>query len=312
MAMMAATSAFAAELAVVSTYTLPTPGEIMTGNETEITVPASAFAEVNAASTIRFNFGEANAEGQIAVALKIGANWTWTDIVNWVEAPAKSYDLTVADLTACPVADAVSSFKERGCFVKGKQHTLVSVEVLADAGSVVEYELVDEFTPAAPVTFDWNTEAVNIPADKFAKATTESKMEILFTAVANPQIQPAVKVGPEYTWTELVPYYNLSGDVFTLKFAELAEFTTKLTSAEFVEALHLDGFYVKGNGFTLNGMKLYNPKGANGISDAIAAEEINLNAPVEIYNLQGMRVNEMTEGNLYIVRQGNLVKKVVK
>lgn len=312
MAMMAATTAFAADLAVVSTYTLPAPGQMMTGDETEITVPSEAFAEVNTKSTLRFNFGQAAAEGQISVALKVGASWTWTEITGWDSAPSESFDLAIADVLKCTPEDAVSSLKERGCFVKGKQHTLVSVQVLADARDVVEYELVNEYTPAEPFVCDWNNDGTNIPASEFAKVNTDSKIEILFTAGSNPQIQPAVKVGADWTWTQLVDSYNLSGSVFTIKIPELSAITTKLTPAEFVDALHLDGLYIKGNGFTFNGMKLYNPKGVDGISDAIATEEIDLNAPVEIYNLQGMRVNEMTEGNLYIVRQGNLVKKMVK
>lgn len=312
MAMMAATTAFAADLAVVSTYTLPTPGQIMTGDETELTIPASAFADVNTKSTVRFNFGEAAAEGQISVAIKVGANWTWTEVTGWDPAPATSFDLAVTDMKNTTPEVAVSTLKERGCYVKGKQHTLVSVQILANADDIITYELVNEFTPAAPVAFTWSTEEYNIPKDEFAKVTEDSKIEILFTAGSNPQIQPAVKVGENYTWTQLVEYYNLSGSTFTLVIPDLSSFTTKVTPAEFVAALHLDGFYVKGNDFTFTGMKLYNPQGTDGIADVVASEEIDFNAPVEIYNIQGMRVNEMAPGALYIVRQGNLVKKVVK
>ena len=38
--------------------------------------------------------------------------------------------------------------------------------------------------------------------------------------------------------------------------------------------------------------------------------ELDLNAPVEYYNLQGVRVENPTSG-LYIRRQGNNVSKVV-
>lgn len=52
-----------------------------------------------------------------------------------------------------------------------------------------------------------------------------------------------------------------------------------------------------------------------GVSDINSEEaaEINFNAPVEVYNLQGVRVADSTENlanGLYIIRQGNAVKKI--
>lgn len=39
---------------------------------------------------------------------------------------------------------------------------------------------------------------------------------------------------------------------------------------------------------------------------------VNNNAPVEVYNLQGIRTNSATGKGVYIIRQGNVVKKVIK
>lgn len=48
------------------------------------------------------------------------------------------------------------------------------------------------------------------------------------------------------------------------------------------------------------------------INSAVESIEIdNANAPVEYYNLQGVRVANPTAGNLYIVRQGNKVSKTI-
>ena len=38
----------------------------------------------------------------------------------------------------------------------------------------------------------------------------------------------------------------------------------------------------------------------------------NTNAPVEYYNLQGIRVNEPTKGGIYIRRQGNVSTKIMR
>ncbi len=307
MAMIAATSAFAADLAVVSTYTLPEPQDIL-----DLEIPASAFADLNANSTIRVNFGETDAEGQVSICCKVGAAWTWTKLIDWTDAPLTSYDYKLADAVepATAVADYLPAIKERGIILQGQKHTVVSVQVLQDAGSIVTYELVDEYTLAAPVTFDWNTEPITIPADKFAKITDKSKIELYYTPGAtNPQMQLATN-DPE--WKTVFDYYNLNeGGVMTIKMDEFAQISQNMTATEFMTSVVKAGLFVKGNDYTFNGMKLYNP-GNSGIADAVASEDIDFNAPVEIYNLQGMRVAEMTEGNLYIVRQGNVVKKIVK
>ena len=38
----------------------------------------------------------------------------------------------------------------------------------------------------------------------------------------------------------------------------------------------------------------------------------NTNAPVEYYNLQGIRVSEPTKGGIYIRRQGNVSTKIMR
>ncbi len=57
--------------------------------------------------------------------------------------------------------------------------------------------------------------------------------------------------------------------------------------------------------------KLTLPDEALGITDIITDKTENENAPVEYFNLQGMKVKTPTAGQLYIVRQGNDVKKMI-
>lgn len=70
-------------------------------------------------------------------------------------------------------------------------------------------------------------------------------------------------------------------------------------------------------GVKLNPVLYYNRVGiANnaGIRTTTGLETIgdDTEAPVEIYNLQGIRVSEMTPGQIYIVRQGSKVEKIAR
>lgn len=70
-------------------------------------------------------------------------------------------------------------------------------------------------------------------------------------------------------------------------------------------------------GVKLNPVLYYNRVGiANnaGIKTTTGLETIgdDTEAPVEIYNLQGIRVSEMTPGQIYIVRQGSKVEKIAR
>ena len=73
---------------------------------------------------------------------------------------------------------------------------------------------------------------------------------------------------------------------------------------------------LKNYGLFLKGQKFSYVKAVLRHSTENGVEEIELggvdfNEPVEIYTLQGVRVNEMTKG-VYIVRQGKNVVKVMK
>jgi len=65
---------------------------------------------------------------------------------------------------------------------------------------------------------------------------------------------------------------------------------------------------VKGKNIALDAVYLYTPKGQSGIGDIEIEDEKS--APVEYYNLQGIRVYNPEHG-IYIRRQGNKVSKVM-
>lgn len=64
---------------------------------------------------------------------------------------------------------------------------------------------------------------------------------------------------------------------------------------------------VQGDGITVTSVEIIRANGQSGIADIVAEDE---NAPVEYFNLQGVRVENPANG-LFIRRQGNKVTKVI-
>ena len=123
------------------------------------------------------------------------------------------------------------------------------------------------------------------------------------------QIQIDAKVGPDWTWTPVVEYDPIPANgVYTFEITDSPIADTDYTE---LETLPTRGFFVKGQGATL--IKVALVKNGSGSSvENIAADAIDFNAPVEIYTIDGRRVNEMTQGRIYIVRQGAKVTKIAK
>lgn len=308
-----ALGAYAQDLVVANTYTFDKPVSLGTDPE----VPSSLFADATLNSVIRVNFEEANAEGQVSIVCKVGSSWDWTKMLDWTDAPLKYFD---ADITGgignkgdkYDAATVLATMKERGIILQGKNHNVVSVQIMEEAGNVVTYEPVATFAETQEVA-TWDSKEVEVPASYFAKVAEDSKIEVHYTPASGAQIQVAVKIdGSE--WTEVVKYADLpSTGVYTIKVAEVSSLNSAITPTAFMTALVKAGIYFKGHDYTFNKCVLLNPAGTDGINEVeAAAAEIDFNAPMEVFNLQGIRVNEMTQGNLYIVRQGNVVKKIVK
>lgn len=139
------------------------------------------------------------------------------------------------------------------------------------------------------------------------------------------QIQLAAKTAPDWTWTQMFNSVDLpvkaeypatwvytigdSQTVYKEWKDECEEYgDAYFTSAEDeLAALKNSGIVVKGQLFYLKKIEIVRPSGA-GIADVA----VDADAPAEYYNLQGMRVNDLTPGNLYIVRQGGKTAKIVK
>ena len=155
---------------------------------------------------------------------------------------------------------------------------------------------------------------IEIPASVFVKATEKSTIRLHFGEMNGAQIQVAVKADDaDWTWTQVIDYVDVYSNPYDLPVASVPSFDGEVPVADFLSGLKAHGLMLKGQKFTLTKCELLNPRSAAGIADEVAADaDIDWNAPVEIYNLQGMRVSEMTAGTLYIVRQGTIVRKVIR
>lgn len=152
------------------------------------------------------------------------------------------------------------------------------------------------------------SEEIEIPAYVFSNASANSIIRLHITQ--NGQMQFATK-RPGWLWTQFNEYVDVYAPKFDIKVSDIPSMGNGVSVADALEGLKFGGLIIKGERFHLDRCELLNPAG---ISDAFtdAPSEIDWSAPVEIYNLQGMRVSEMAPGQLYIVRQGALTKKVVK
>ena len=157
---------------------------------------------------------------------------------------------------------------------------------------------------------NWTPEVASAMAD----LAVGDKLVFTYTGVSTDdeapgQIQIDVKVGPDWAWTPMVEYDPIpSNGVYSYEITDSPIADTDYTE---LETLPTRGFFVKGQAATLVKVELVK-KGSSGVENVAVDTAIDFNAPVEIYTIDGRRVSEMTQGRIYILRQGNKVVKVAK
>lgn len=138
------------------------------------------------------------------------------------------------------------------------------------------------------------------------------------------QIQLAAKLGEDWLWVQMfdavdlpvattypaVWTYTIGESQTTYGYYKDEADDVYQSAEEELAALKQSGIVVKGQLFYLKQIQLVRPDGAG--SDGIQDVAIDLNAPAEYFNLQGIRVAEPVQGQLYIVRQGAKTAKIVK
>ena len=260
---------------------------------------------------------------QIQLATFAGEAWAWTQLVEYADIAGTSYTYTV---TGDPFGDYtdLEMLSATGFAVKGQNATLVKVEVNPEGGETPDTPDTPD-TPGAATAL-WEGEVVmgnragmmeykNIPENTqwnnaaMSALKVGDKLVFTYKDVDNSdpekpaQIQLATFAGEAWAWTQLVEYADIAGTSYTYTVTgdPFGDYTD-------VEMLSATGFAVKGQNATLVKVELVTEGGQDGIENVA----IDMNAPVEIYNLQGVRVNEMVNGQIYILRQGNTVTKVIK
>lgn len=262
-------------------------------------------------------------------AIGLDANWSWATLVEYDNISGSKYTYKITGDIYGDYTD-LEMLSQRGFAVKGQKATIVKIEVISNGGGQGGGD-----TPEPPVTGGealWEGEVVmgswkgmlsldcesTTWTDKVATAMAGlaegDKLVFTYKDVstdeeAPAQIQIDAKVGPDWTWTPIVEYDPIPANgVYTFEITDSPIADTDYTE---LETLPTRGFFVKGQGATL--IKVALVKNGSGSSvENIAADAIDFNAPVEIYTIDGRRVNEMTQGRIYIVRQGAKVTKIAK
>ena len=254
--------------------------------------------------------------------------WTWTTIIDADPILAGKYTYTIKDEPVGDYTD-LEMLSQRGFAVKGQNATLVKVEVVSKGGNqggddpeppVTGGEALwegEEVMGAWKGMLSLDCESTNW-TDKVATAMAglAEGDKLVFTYKdlegtddSPAQIQIDVKVGPDWAWTPMVEYDPIpSNGVYSYEITDSPIADTDYTE---LETLPTRGFFVKGQAATLVKVELVK-KGSSGVENVAVDTAIDFNAPVEIYTIDGRRVSEMTQGRIYILRQGNKVVKVAK
>ena len=251
--------------------------------------------------------------------------WTWTTIIDADPILAGKYTYTIKDEPVGDYTD-LEMLSQRGFAVKGQSATLVKVEVVSKGGPVDPEPPVvggealwegEEVMGAWKGILSLDCESTNW-TDKVAAAMAGLAKgdKLVFTYKdlqgsddAPAQIQIDVKVGPDWAWTPMVEYDPIpSNGVYSYEITDSPIADTDYTE---LETLPSRGFFVKGQAATLIKVELVK-KGSSGVENVAVDNTIDFSAPVEIYTIDGRRVSEMTQGRIYILRQGNKVVKVAK
>ncbi len=287
-----------------------TGDEDLNGWNNLIEIPASAFAAAKEGDTMLLSFSDCGETPQVQLAVKTVAAGDWTQIVDYDDIIANKYEYKIEGTPDGVDDTLLAMLQANGLFVKGQQAHLIGVSILSKGGDTpVNPDQPDKPGETKENTIwegdedlnGWNN-LIEIPASAFAAAKEGDTMLLSFSDCGEtPQVQLAVKTINGGDWTQIVDYDAITANKYEYKIAGEAGDGTLL------QLLQANGLFVKGQQAHLKGVVLIQKT----TSAVETIEEIDLNAPMEIYTLDGRRVNEMEKG-LYILRQGNKVMKVIK
>ena len=157
-----------------------------------------------------------------------------------------------------------------------------------------------------PVTFTLNQETNTAVADnqvvvKMGDGTGASHDFMFYNLIFN-EDSTGVSVGEPVETFEIIPQEGAEG-IMTYIYKD---FTVVCTPYNGQMAPLVDGGIIYGFQILYVG-DIFDPTGIHDVQ-----LDKNTNAPVEYYNLQGIRVSEPTKGGIYIRRQGNVSTKIMR
>lgn len=263
---------------------------------TTITSPKFASAKAGDIITMVYDDVQSGAQYQVAF-FDTGDKWTvaveYADIAGTIA----TYTLTGKAVDGSAETD-VQMLATRGFATKGQKAVLKAVyfgdeyEPEKPAGTEVVWEGTAELG-------SWNNDiAIGDKDNAFAKLFKGDKIIFNFSqADADAQIQINTKVGSDWTWTTMVDADPITDKKYVFTVPE-----------DMLTWIQSRGLILKGQNATLSSVEIDHGTGSGSAVETIAVDE---NAPVEIYTLDGRRVNAVEQG-IYIVRQGNKTMKVIK
>lgn len=208
--------------------------------------------------------------------------------------------------------------------------TVVFEEYDTDDEGVFQ-ETTTEYTTYCKATYDENY-VVGSGADAEELGNTvvlEGFMDGLFSGVSNKLPLPVI-IDRDYGCTYLDPWFFFDITLGTNKYRVAPLYAGNDQTAEFIEGTFSQNVIQWNEDWALYAVDSTTGKGAGtlalyknckiilpfnvenpgaGINDVIADNDAN--APVEFFNLQGMRINEPAAGQLVIRRQGKNVSKLI-
>ncbi|MDE6174636.1 MAG: hypothetical protein K2F88_03640 [Duncaniella sp.] len=232
------------------------------------------------------------------------ADWKWIDLHNigvWNETSfpvVMEYEMT---------EDFVEKAKVHGIFLKGTAVKISKITLTAETGPTVP-------TTEKTLSLDGN----NLLLSQFVELPDDTEI-IVTLSISNKDSNVAAGWGVG----AIHPISDYSTTRYGFNAKEVSEEgalnTYKFTAVQFKEWAKENGEYITDqynqqglsfnvyNGATIVSIVAKIKNDPSGIADIVLDNE---NAPVEFFNLQGVRVENPSNG-LYIRRQGNKVSKVI-
>ena len=183
-----------------------------------------------------------------------------------------------------------------------QEKTLVYNEVVE--GNLVTTGLFGYF--GYPVTFTLNQETNTAVADNQVVVTmgdgSGASYDFMFYDLIFNEDSTKASVGEPVETFEIIPQEGAEG-IITYIYKDL---TVVCTPYNGQMSPLVDGGFIYGFQILYVG-DIFDPTGIHDVQ-----LDKNTNAPVEYYNLQGIRVSEPTKGGIYIRRQGNVSTKIMR